>query len=50
MNRWGYTETKTPEKTITALEGKLPKGYWIETDWLLLPFGKGICEGQYPLR
>ena len=25
MNRWGYVETKTPEKTTKALEAKLPE-------------------------
>ena len=24
-NRWGYVQTSTPEKTMTALEGKLPR-------------------------
>lgn len=48
MNRWGYVATKTPEKTTKALEEKLPKGYWIETNQLLMPFGKNICKGQNP--
>ena len=48
MNRWGYVETKTPEKTTKALEEKLPKDYWIETNRLLMPFGKNVCKGQYP--
>ncbi len=48
MNRWGYVETKTPEKTTKALEEKLPKAYWVETNRLLMPFGKNICKGQYP--
>ena len=48
MNRWGYVETKTPEKTTKALEGKLPEQYWIETNKLLMPFGKQICKGQRP--
>ncbi|MEL7505440.1 MAG: endonuclease III [Cyanobacteria bacterium J06554_6] len=48
MNRWGYVETKTPEKTTKALEEKLPEKYWIETNKLLMPFGKQICKGQYP--
>ncbi|MGB3300033.1 MAG: endonuclease III [Phormidesmis sp.] len=48
MNRWGYVQTKTPEKTTKALEAKLPKTYWIETNRLLMPFGKNICKGQYP--
>ena len=48
MNRWGYVETKTPEKTTKALEGKLPKDYWIDTNRLIMPFGKNICKGRYP--
>ncbi|MEL6603279.1 MAG: endonuclease III [Cyanobacteria bacterium J06614_10] len=48
MNRWGYVQTKTPEKTTKALEEKLPAPYWIETNQLLMPFGKNICKGQYP--
>lgn len=46
MNRWGYVETKTPEKTTKALEEKLPKQYWIETNKLLMPFGKQICQAR----
>jgi endonuclease III len=48
MNRWGYVATKTPEKTTKALEEKLPRDYWIETNRLLMPFGKNICQGQWP--
>ncbi len=48
VNRWGYVETKTPEKTTQALAAKLPKELWIETNKLLMPFGKQICKSQYP--
>ena len=47
-NRWGYVQTKTPEKTTTALETKLPQKYWIEINSLLVPFGKHICTGKLP--
>ena len=47
-NRWGYVETRTPEKTMKALESKLPKAYWVEINKLLVPFGKHICKGRYP--
>lgn len=47
-NRWGYVETKTPEKTMKALEEKLPKAYWVEINQLLVPFGKHICQGRRP--
>lgn len=46
VNRWGYVETKTPEKTTQALEAKLPQQYWIETNQILMPFGKQICKQQ----
>lgn len=48
VNRWGYVATQTPEKTTQALAQKLPKAYWIETNRLLMPFGKNICKGRYP--
>ncbi len=47
-NRWGYVQANTPEKTMAALEQKLPKKYWIEINRLLVPFGKHICQGNIP--
>ena len=47
-NRWGYVATKTPEKTMKALEAKLPKQHWVRINRLLVPFGKHICKGRYP--
>lgn len=47
-NRWGYIEKKTPEKTMQALEEKLPIEYWVEINRLLVPFGKHICTGNLP--
>ena len=47
-NRWGYVRTTTPERTMTALEAKLPRAYWVEINRLLVPFGKHICTGQWP--
>ena len=47
-NRWGYVAASTPEKTMVALEEKLPKRYWIEINRLLVPFGKHICTGNMP--
>jgi endonuclease III len=47
-NRWGYVAASTPEKTMAALEEKLPKRYWIEINRLLVPFGKHICTGSLP--
>ena len=47
-NRWGYAQALTPEKTLLALEAKLPRRYWIEINRLLVPFGKHICTGNLP--
>ena len=48
VNRWGYVEGRTPEATLRALEGVLPKKYWIEINRRLVPFGKHICTGVRP--
>jgi endonuclease-3 len=47
-NRWGYVAAPTPEKTMAALEAKLPRRYWVEINRLLVPFGKHICTGALP--
>jgi len=47
-NRWGYVQASTPEKTMAALEDKLPKKYWVDINRLLVPFGKHICTGNRP--
>jgi endonuclease-3 len=47
-NRWGYVREKTPEKTMAALEAKLPKKYRVEINRLLVPFGKHVCTGKLP--
>ena len=47
-NRWGYVQASTPEKTMEALEAKLPRQHWIDINRLLVPFGKHICTGQLP--
>lgn len=47
-NRWGYVQTRSPEKTMAALETKLPRRYWLEINRLLVPFGKHICTGRLP--
>jgi len=47
-NRWGYVSASTPERTMAALEAKLPRPYWIEINRLLVPFGKHICTGSLP--
>lgn len=47
-NRWGYVQAKTPEKTMQALEAKLPESYHVEINRLLVPFGKHVCTGRSP--
>ncbi len=47
-NRWGYVQEKTPEKTMAALQEKLPRAYWVEINALLVPFGKHVCTGHLP--
>jgi endonuclease-3 len=47
-NRWGYVSEPTPERTMGALEKKLPKKYWVEINRLLVPFGKHVCTGRLP--
>lgn len=47
-NRWGYVQTKTPEKTEFALREKLPPEYWIEYNALLVPFGQNLCSPTSP--
>lgn len=47
-NRWGYVSAKTPEKTMAALEEKLPREYWLGINKLLVPFGKHVCTGKLP--
>jgi endonuclease III len=48
-NRWGYVQTKTPEKTESALREKLPKQYWIEYNDLLVSFGQHLCRPISPV-
>ncbi|GAA4753761.1 endonuclease III domain-containing protein [Flavisolibacter ginsenosidimutans] len=48
VNRWGLVETKTPEKTMQALEEIIPKKKWIDVNRLLMPFGKHICVLHSP--
>ncbi len=47
-NRWGYVAAPTPEKTLQALEARLPRRYWVEINRLLVPFGKHVCTGVLP--
>ncbi|WKN32410.1 endonuclease III [Porifericola rhodea] len=48
-NRWGYIEANSPEKSVFALQQKLPEKYSVEINRLLVPFGKHVCRGTVPL-
>ena len=48
VNRWGFIQTSTPEKTMVALENTVPVAQWIDLNRLLMPFGKHICTGTLP--
>lgn len=48
VNRWGYVQAPTPEKTMAALHEKLPRAHWVRINALLVPFGKHICTGTRP--
>lgn len=48
VNRWGFIEASTPEKTLAALQKAVPQKRWIDINRLLMPFGKHICTGQRP--
>jgi endonuclease III len=47
-NRWGYVAARTPERTMAALHGVLPRHYWVAINRLLVPFGKHVCTGTRP--
>jgi len=47
-NRWGYVRTKNPEQTEFALRRKLPKGYWLVYNDLLVAFGQHLCKPISP--
>jgi len=48
VNRWGYVQTTQPEKTLAALEQKVPHDKWIDINRLIMPFGKHICTSRLP--
>lgn len=47
-NRLGWVDTKTPEETERALQGVLPRKYWIPVNGLLVAYGKKICTPLSP--
>lgn len=48
-NRWGYINTKSPDKSEEALRGKLPRRYWKTYNDLLVTFGQNLCRPVSPL-
>ena len=46
--RWGLVATKTPVKTLRALEAIVPRERWVDINRLLMPFGKFHCVSQRP--
>lgn len=47
-NRLGIVRTKTPEKTEMELVRKIPKGYWIDLNELLVTHGQRTCLPRKP--
>lgn len=47
-NRWGYVQTKDPDKTELALRATLPPEYWISINGLLVTLGQNICHPTSP--
>jgi endonuclease-3 len=47
-NRWGYVETKTPDRTEMALREKLPSRYWLLINDLLVTYGQNLCKPVSP--
>jgi endonuclease-3 len=48
-NRLGFVRTRSPEQTEMALRAKLPRGYWLEYNDLLVAFGQNVCRPLSPL-
>lgn len=44
----GDVQARSPERTMAALEARLPKEYRVEINRLLVPFGKHICTRLRP--
>lgn len=47
-NRWGYVQTKNPDRTELALRDRLPPHYWLEINGLLVTLGQNICHPTSP--
>lgn len=47
-NRFGWVRTRSPGQTEAALEGMLPRRFWIPINELLVGFGQRICTPLSP--
>lgn len=47
-NRWGYVETKNPDKTEMRLREILPAQYWIPINDQLVAYGQNLCAPISP--
>ncbi len=47
-NRWGYIDTRNPDKSEFALREKLPSEYWIRYNDLLVMYGQNLCKPVSP--
>ena len=47
-NRLGWVRTRSPHETEKALMARLPRGYWIPINGLLVAFGQRTCTPQSP--
>jgi len=47
-NRWRLVATKTPEKTMAALDARLEPAQRVRINRLLVPFGKHLCTAALP--
>ena len=47
-NRLGWVNTKTPEKTESALRSLLPQRYWLGINDIFVQFGQNICRPRNP--
>lgn len=48
FNRWGYVDTTDPDRTEAALREKLPRGWWIPVNSMLVVFGRKRCKPVSP--
>ena len=47
-NRWGWLQSRTPDKTEMLLRQVLPKEHWKEINTLLVALGQNICRPVSP--